>query len=214
MPRRVAGGPVRWRCFSPTDKLSSMRGARVHIRRTLIMITGEEGVGKSTVMSALLLRTPGAAKIDAEDVGQVNPFNFSQSFLDLLWDNIAGVITNFWGAGYSVVITGSLLNGDTHASLQQFRTRLSDDFDLYLVHLTASKKVRDQRRISRAKPSTKDWRDRVDASYPTGDTSLSDNAADYRYIGVDNDDQQLIETLEVIMEAIPAVYRAGPASAR
>lgn len=66
--------------------------------------------------------------------------------------------------------------------------------------------MRDQRRIDRAKPSTKEWRDRVDASYPSGDTSLSDNARDYRYIAVHNDTQQLAETLAGIMQAIPEIY--------
>lgn len=163
-------------------------------------------------MSALLPHTHNGAKIDAEDVGQVNPFNFNQRFLDLLRNNVAAVITNFWDAGYSTVISGSLLNGDTHASFQQFRERLPDDVDLYVIHLSASKRVRDQRRIDRAKSSTKEWRDRVDASYPAGDTSLRDNASDYRYIPVDNDSQQLAETLDVIVQAIPEIYNTDPAA--
>lgn len=188
-----------------------MRERTSQVRRSLILVTGEEGAGKSTVMSALLLHTPAGAKIDAEDVGQVNPFNFNQTFLDLLWTNVAAVITNFWDAGYATVITGSLLNGDTHASLQQFRERLPDDVDLYVIHLRASKHVRDQRRISRAKPSTQEWRDRVDASYPSGDTSLRDNASDYRYIPIANDAQDLSDTMAVIMELIPEIYGTGAA---
>lgn len=104
-------------------------------RRSLILVTGEEGAGKSTVMSALLHHTPGGAKIDAEDVGQVNPFTFDQPFLNLLWNNVTAVITNYWTAGFPTVITGSLLNGDTYASFQEFRTRLPDDIDIYVVHL-------------------------------------------------------------------------------
>lgn len=157
-------------------------------------------------MSALLPRTPGGAKIDAEDVGQVNPFIFNQAFLDLLWDNVTSVIANYWAAGYPTVITGSLLDGDTHTGFRQFRMRLPDDIDVYVIHLTASKPVRDQRRIDRAKPSTKEWRDRVDASYPAGDTSLRDNANDYRYIPISNDAQQLTETLDMIMQTIPEIY--------
>lgn len=104
-----------------------MRDAIVRLPRSLILVTGEEGAGKSTVMTALLPHTPAGAKIDGEDVGQVNPFSFNQTFLNLLWNNVAAVITNFWNAGCSTVITGSLLNGDTDDSLQQFRTRLPDD---------------------------------------------------------------------------------------
>lgn len=182
-----------------------MRDAIVRLSRSLILVTGEEGAGKSTVMTALLPHTPAGAKIDGEDVGQVNPFSFNQTFLNLLWNNVAAVITNFWNAGCSTVITGSLLNGDTDDSLQQFRTRLPDDVYLYVVQLSASKHVRDQRRITRAKPSTKEWRDRVDASFPAGDTSLRDNASDYRYIPVNNDAQHLTQTLAMIMQAVPEI---------
>lgn len=116
------------------------------------------------------------------------------------------MIANYWTAGYPTVITGSLLNGGTYASFREFRIRLPDDTGIYVVHLRASKRVRDQRRIDRAKPSTKEWRDRVDASYPAGDTNLSENAGDYRYVAVHNDTQQLAETLDVIMQAIPEIY--------
>lgn len=170
------------------------------------MVTGGEGAGKSTAMSALLSHTPCGAKIDAEDVGQVNPFTFDQPFLDLLWNNVTAVITNYWAAGYHTVITGSLLDGDTHASFRKFRARLPDDVCFYVVHLTASKQVRDQRRIDRAKPSSKEWRDRVDAGYPSGDTSLRDNADHYRYIWLDNSAQSIVETVAAIMQAIPEIY--------
>lgn len=170
------------------------------------MVTGGEGVGKSTLMSALLPHTPGGAKIDAEDVGQVNPFTFDQSFLDLLWNNVTAVITNYWTAGYPTVITGSLLDGDTHASFHKFRAQLPRDVCFYVVHLTASKQVRDRRRIDRVKPSSKEWRDRVDASYPSGDTNLRDNAHDCRYIPVDNSTQSVAETTAAIMHAIPEIY--------
>lgn len=198
--------------FAASDRLSSVGHEAVAARRSLILVTGEEGAGKSTVMSALLPRTPGGAKIDAEDVGQVNPFIFNEPFLDLLWGNVTSVITNYWAAGYPTVITGSLLDGDTHASFQQFRKRLPDDIDVYVIHLSASKPVRDQRRIDRAKPSTKEWRDQVDASYPAGNTSLRDNATDYHYIPVTNDAQQLAETLDMIMQAIPKIYSTGDTS--
>jgi hypothetical protein len=170
------------------------------------LVTGGEGVGKSTIMSALLPHTSNGAKIDAEDVGQVNPFTFDQPFLDLLWNNVTAVIMNYWAAGYPTVIAGSLLEGDTHASFRQFRRRLPNDIGVYVVHLTASRQVRDERRIHRAKLSTKEWRERVDASYPTNDTSLRDNAGEYRYIPIDNSMQSSAETVAAIMRAIPEIY--------
>lgn len=175
-------------------------------QRHLILVTGEEGVGKSTLMSALLPRTPGGAKLDAEDVGQVNPFEFGETFLDLLWRNVAGVISNFWDAGYRTVITGSFLDGDTFESFERFRRHIPSDVAIHVVQLRASKSVRDDRRIRRDKPSSKEWRDRVDASYPREDTSLRDRATDYQYIGVDNSTMGLEKTVQTVMARIPEVY--------
>lgn len=161
---------------------------------------------KSTIMSALLSQTPNAAKIDAEDVGQVNPFSFDQAFLTLLWSNVTAAINNFWAAGYTTVITGSFLDGDTHESLQAFRERLGGDPTIYVVHLRASTSVRDLRRIRRPKPTSKEWRDAVDARHPDRGASLRDAAGDYRYIAVDSTEQQVEETIADIRSAIPEVY--------
>lgn len=182
----------------------------MHVRPVLILITGGEGAGKSTVMSALLPLTPGAAKIDAEDVGQVNPFTFDQPFLDLLWRNTTTLIINFWAAGYSTVITGSFLDGDTRASFDQFRAHLPAEVSILLVHLRAAKPTRDERRIHRAKPSTEEWRDRVDASYPDNDTSLGESSSADRYIPIDNTHQQVHETIAEIRAAIPEIYGTSP----
>ena len=174
--------------------------------RSLVLITGEEGAGKSSVMAALLPHTPGGAKLDAEDVGQVHPFRFDAPFLDLLRANVVAVVSNFWNAGYLTVITGSLLDGDTYSSFQQFRSLLPKDVAIYVVRLSASKAVRDRRRIERAKPSSEGWRNRVDASYPAGDTSLHDNASNYRYVAIDNSTHRLADTVAAIQAAIPELY--------
>lgn len=181
-------------------------GSVSHLERSLILITGAEGAGKSTVMSALLPQTPAGAKVDAEDVGQVNPFDFGPVFLRLLWANVTAVMINFWEAGYGTVISGSFLDGDTYSSFQEFRAHVPRDVRIYVVCLSANRPVRDQRRIDRAKPSSEDWRDQVDASYPAADTSLCDNAQDYRYVVIDNSLQKVADTVAAIKELIPEIY--------
>ncbi len=76
---------------------------------------------------------------------------------------------------------------------------------IQLVHLCASKAVRDQRRIDRAKPSTKASRDQVDDICPE-DTTLQDNQQGYRYIKIQNDGLSVDQTVEAIKSAIPELY--------
>lgn len=178
-------------------------------RRSLIVVTGAEGAGKTTVMRALFPHAPNAAKVDAEDVGQVNPFRMDEPFIRLLWDNVRGLICNFWAAGYSTVITGSFLAEDTYSRYRQFRSGLPDDIDVFLVQLQASKAVRDRRRIEREKPSTKEWRDRVDAICPE-DTSLMNAESDYRFLQVVNDVHSVSDTVAAIRLAIPEVFVDRP----
>src|SRR5690606_15045155 len=103
----------------------------------------------TTVMRALLDAIPGSAKVDAEDVGQVNPFVMDDRFLALLHANVVAVVGNFWSAGYDPVITGSLLAADRPEAVAAFRRLLPDEVGLSVVHLLASKNTRDRRRIAR-----------------------------------------------------------------
>jgi adenylylsulfate kinase-like enzyme len=176
------------------------------MRNNLILIEGQEGVGKSTILRALLPHMPRAAMIDGEDLGQVNPCEMDTEFMELLWRNMAALIKNFWAAGYSTVVAGSSF--DNHKGYVRFRKGLPENISIYLVHLCASKAVRDQRRIYRAKPSTKELRDWVDSMCPE-DATLRDNQNGYRYIRIDNDDLSVTETVAAILSAIPEVYAAS-----
>ena len=60
-------------------------------------------------MRALLPSTLDGARIDAEDIGQTNPCPMDDTFFDLLRRNVAGLVENFWAAGYVNVIAGSFL---------------------------------------------------------------------------------------------------------
>jgi hypothetical protein len=60
--------------------------------RRLIIVSGEEGAGKSTIVRALLPSTPHGARIDAEDIGQTNPCPMDDTFFGLLRQNLAGLV--------------------------------------------------------------------------------------------------------------------------
>jgi hypothetical protein len=170
----------------------------------LVLVTGEEGAGKSTVIRALLSHTPDGARIDAEDIGQTNPCPMDDEFFDLLRRNVAALVENFWAAGYVNVVTGSFIRG--YRDYVDFRRLLTQPAAVFLVELLVDKAVRDQRRATRAKQTTQEWRDMVDL-VPEDQTIRQATGADYRYIGIDTTGLSLDETVARIKVAIPDVYR-------
>ena len=66
--------------------------------KRLVLVTGEEGAGKSTIIRAVLPHTPDSARLDAEDIGQINPCPMDDDFFSLLRRNVAALVTNFWDA--------------------------------------------------------------------------------------------------------------------
>jgi hypothetical protein len=105
----------------------------------LIIISGEEGAGKSTIVRALLPSTPCGARIDAEDIGQTNPCPMDDTFFDLLRRSAAGLVENFWAAGYVNVIAGSFLR--RYSDYISFR-QLVQPSAVFLVDLLVEKGAR------------------------------------------------------------------------
>ena len=172
-------------------------------QRRLIIVSGEEGAGKSTIVRALLPFTPNGARLDAEDIGQTNPCPMDDEFFGLLRRNVAGLVENFWAAGYVNVIAGSFLR--CYPDYVAFRRLLSRPVPVYLVDLRVDRKVRDHRRITRAKQTTQEWRDMVD-QVPEDQTIRDAADADYSYIGIDNTHLDVAATVDRVRSAIPEVY--------
>jgi hypothetical protein len=171
--------------------------------RRLIIISGEEGAGKSTMVRALLPFTPSGARIDAEDIGQTNPCPMDDRFFGLLRRNVAGLVENFWAAGYANVIAGSFLR--CYSDYVAFRQLVGRPTAVFLVDLLVDRQVRDHRRITRAKQTTQEWRDMVD-EIPEDQTIRQAADADYRYIGIDTTRLDVAGTVHRIRRAIPEVY--------
>jgi ABC-type cobalamin/Fe3+-siderophores transport system ATPase subunit len=169
----------------------------------LVLVSGEEGAGKSTIVRALLPHTPNSARIDAEDLGQTNPCPMDNEFFDLLRRNVAGLVENFWTAGYTNVIAGSFLRD--YPDYLAFRKLLTLPRAVFLVDLIVDKDVRDGRRVTRAKQTTQEWRDMVDRT-PEDLTIRQATDADYRYVGIDTTRLDTLETVRRIKHAIPEIY--------
>ncbi len=142
-------------------------------------------------------------KADAEDIGQTNPCPMDDTFFGLLRRNIAGLVENFWAAGYINVIAGSFLR--SYSDYLSFRQLLTPPPAVFLVDLLVDKQVRDHRRITRAKHTTQEWRDMVD-QIPEDRTLRQATDADYRYIGIDTTDLNVAATVQRIQRAIPEIY--------
>jgi len=115
----------------------------------------------------------------------------------------AGLVENFWAAGYVNVIAGSFLR--RYSDYVSFRQLLPQPSAVFLVDLQVEKQVRDRRRITRSKRTTQEWRDMVD-QVPEDRTLRQAADADYRYIGIDTTDLDVAATVRRIKSAIPEVY--------
>jgi hypothetical protein len=166
-------------------------------QRKLIIIFGQEGAGKTTTISRLVKYIPQSAQLDAENVGQVNPWVFDDAFLQLLWKNVLDVTYNFWAFGYHTVITGSFFDG--YAQYLDFRKRLPPDIRVTLIHLCASKAVRDQRRAQRPKVYNKQASDWIDAHY-LEDQEFREHAHELDYFRLETSELSVEDTIALILE--------------
>ncbi|MGP3928872.1 hypothetical protein [Nonomuraea sp. KM88] len=81
--------------------------------------------------------------------------------------------------------------------------------EVYMVQLLVERDERQRRRLTRAKQTTQEWRDRVDLA-DTGDATIAADQDGYRYLGVDNTGLTPEQTVAVIKRAIPAIYGSPP----
>jgi hypothetical protein len=124
-------------------------------------------------------------------------------FFGLLRRNVAGLVENFWAAGYVNVIVGSFLR--CYSDYLAFRQLLARPTAVFLVDLLVDRQVRDQRRLTRVKQTTQEWRDMVD-QIPEDRTIRQAADADYRYIDIDTTCLDIAGTVRRIKRAIPEVY--------
>jgi hypothetical protein len=179
----------------------------VLLERRLMLITGQEGVGKSTVIRALLPRLHQGAAIDAEDVGQVNPWIYDDAFRELHRRNVGALVENFWAAGYANVVAGSFF--ETLTEYRAFRTLLTQEpVAVVVVELAAAKAERDRRRTTRAKITNQEWRDLVDRAHrPDESLSRSGQDAGFRFVSLDTTALDLTATVAQVVAVAPRMFQ-------
>ena len=102
------------------------------MNKTLIILCGLEGSGKSTLTKALLPHLKNGAAFDAETILQVNPFEFNETFQNLAISHAADLIFNFYEHGFDTVVAASFIND--RFWYDRFRTLLPGLYNIYLIH--------------------------------------------------------------------------------
>tara|TARA_Y100000310_G_scaffold338639_1_gene428841 strand:- start:79 stop:591 length:513 start_codon:yes stop_codon:yes gene_type:complete len=165
--------------------------------KKLILLTGQEGAGKTTIAKHILPHLKKGASFDAENILQVNPFIYNKKFQELAIRNSVDLINNFYNAGYTTVVAGSFF-GDIKG-YESLKKKLKYKCKTYIVYLSASKTVRDKRRLKRNKPTTKKMMDWIDKNHPK-DTTLMNTKKDYVYIEIDNSNLSLQKTIRKLLK--------------
>jgi len=173
--------------------------------KKLLIVCGAEGVGKSTLAKKILIHLNNGAVFDAENLAQVSPFIFDDSFCNLVIDNSLDLINNFYEYGYERVVGVSFLN---HLSwFNVFKSKLKYNPEIYILMLTTAKPERDYRRLNREKKTTRYWMDLIDKKVPM-DTSLKDSEkiGGYTYIEIDNTAISVEDSIAKIKKLIPDFF--------
>jgi hypothetical protein len=110
------------------------------------------GCGKSTLAKAITSHLKNGASFDAENILQVNPFEFNDKFQSLAIKNSVSLIHNFYEAGFETIVAGSFISD--RGGYDRFRKLLTVNPNIIVVMLTANKSTRDERIITREKSVT------------------------------------------------------------
>ena len=177
--------------------------------KKFLIVCGQEGAGKTTFASTINSHADKCAALDAEEVGQVNPWVFDDAFVRLLFDNVLDVVHNFFEHDYEKVVAGSFIN--TREDFDNFRKELKYDPEIYILILRASKEVRDKRRLARKnKPTDQEMMDWVDENYSFEKTlqTLIDTPHEgvYQLIEVDNSNVTNEQAIEEVKKKIPDFF--------
>lgn len=176
----------------------------------LLIICGQEGVGKSTLAKRIVPHIVNGAAFDAENILQVNPFEMNDEFERLAVDNSAALINNFFQYGYNNVIAGSFIRNKKGFDL--LKEKLPTKPIIYLLMLTATKPVRDERRLQREKKPIDgkliEWMKWMDIHYPPDATlKAAQDTGDYTYFEIDNTALTVEQTIEQVREKLPEFFR-------
>ncbi len=177
---------------------------KIQEAKSIVIIFGQEGVGKTTIISALPEYIPNSAGVDGEDLINVNPWAWNEKNKKLLWENIIDTARNFWNFGYNPVITGSFFN--YYSEFLEFKKLIPEEINIIVFQLCGGKAVRDERRVNRSKPYHKEKSDWVDEIYlEDRDFRIHNNK--FSYLRIDTDDLTVEKTISIILRHLASLVQ-------
>src|ERR1035437_9011502 len=99
--------------------------------KKLLIVCGPEGVGKSTLAKKIGPHINNGAAIDTENLAQVFPFIFNDTFNNLIIDNTLDIIHNFYEYGYERIVAVSFVNDLLWFDV--FKSKLKYDPKIYIL---------------------------------------------------------------------------------
>ncbi|MEK7093656.1 MAG: hypothetical protein AAB927_04195 [Patescibacteria group bacterium] len=171
----------------------------------LLIVCGQEGVGKSTLIKSLVKHLHHGAVIDTEDLLQVNPWKRDDEFESLAFDNAASMVNNFFKYNYEQVVAGSVVRN--RRELDLLKTKLASQPETYILNLVVSQDILDRRRKQRERePFTEEFIDWLKTSAPQDSTLREANDGSYAYIEINNGELSVEETIKRLKDGIPRFF--------
>lgn len=171
----------------------------------LLIVCGQEGVGKSTLLKSLVKQLRHGAVVDVEDLLQVNPWKQNKEFENLALDNAAAIVNNFFKYSYPQVAVGSAVRN--RKELDLFKTKLVLQPETYILNLVVFQDILDKRRKQREQePYTEKFLEWLKTSPQQDSTLKESNDSSYTYVEIDNEKLSVEETIMQLKKTIPKFF--------
>lgn len=149
--------------------------------KTLILICGSNGIGKSTASAELLKRLPNSAYVESDYCRMMNPFEFTDETVEVVKNNIFSLMLNYLKcSAIDNVIFPYGFHGRRKQIFESIMVELSKEVDFKFCPIILictedenirrmRKNWRDEERIKRAVKNTREIYNRYD--YPKIDVT-------------------------------------------
>jgi len=166
----------------------------------VVLISGQGGSGKSTCSHLLYERLESVALIEADAVIKVKPWIEYEKLRKLGMINGAGLIQNYWDAGYeNIICPGMVWNQKDMDFLCSKISDLSKNIVLFWLH--TEKNERHRRRIDRKRDDA-DKLEALEAVDKVVNGRKPDSIPSRRIYEIDTTERKPVEVVDAMFQAL------------